>query len=318
LRVFRHTHEVSADAAGAVVAVGNFDGVHLGHQAVIRAARDQAAAEGRPSAVLTFEPHPREVFQPGNPPFRLSPLRPKTRAIEAIGIDALFVLHFDLAFAAKSAEEFATELLAKSLQARHVVVGYDFVFGRGRKGNATLLAELGRTLGYRVTAIPPVRGPHDEIYSSTRIREYLVAGQPRRAAELLGRPWEIEGRVEHGDERGRALGFPTANLLLGDYLRPAFGVYAVKAGVDQGADTRWHPGVANLGRRPTVVGTVEQLEVHLFDFSGDLYGRHLRVELIEFLRPEKKFDGLEALRAQIAEDAARARDILAAAAVGSG
>ena len=162
-----------------------------------------------------------------------------------------------------------------------------------------------------MTALSPVAGPDGTIYSSTAVRQALKSGEPRRAAALLGRAWEIEGRVEHGDERGRQLGFPTANISLGDYLRPAFGVYAVEAGIDLGAATVWHPGVANLGRRPTVAGQIERLEVHLFNFDADLYGRHLRVRLIEFLRPEKKFDGLDALRAQIAQDSARAREILA-------
>jgi riboflavin kinase/FMN adenylyltransferase len=194
---------------------------------------------------------------------------------------------------------------------RHVVVGADFVFGHDRLGNVQRLAEMGGELGIGVTALQPVAGGDGTIYSSTAIRQALKAGDPRRAAALLGRAWEIEGRIEHGDARGRQLGFPTANLGLAEYLRPAFGVYAVQAGVDQGAETRWHAGVANLGRRPTVAGLVERLEVHLFDFDGDLYGRHLRVRLIEFLRPEKKFDGLDALRAQIARDSAQARAILA-------
>jgi riboflavin kinase/FMN adenylyltransferase len=192
-----------------------------------------------------------------------------------------------------------------------VVVGYDFVFGQNRSGNAEMLGDLGRAAGFGVTSIAAATDDSGVVYSSTKIRERLVAGDPPGAALLLGRPWEIEGRVETGDKRGRLLGFPTANLGLGDYLHPTLGVYAVKAGIDEGRGTSWIDGVANLGKRPTVGGTRVQLEVHLFNYSGDLYGKHLRVALIDFLRPEKKFDGLEALKAQIAADSAEARARLA-------
>jgi riboflavin kinase / FMN adenylyltransferase len=311
LRIFRHSSGLPSDARGSAVAIGNFDGVHVGHQAVIGAAVAQARALGAPASVLTFEPHPRMLFKPDSEPFRLTPLRPKAHAMEALGVELLVVLAFDRALSEKSAETFVEDVLVAQMGVRHVVVGADFVFGHDRLGNVERLAEMGRRLGFGVTALQPVAGGDGTVYSSTAIRQALEAGDPRRAAALLGRPWEIEGRVEHGDARGRQLGFPTANVGLGDYLRPAFGVYAVEAGVDQGAETEWHPGVANLGRRPTVAGLVERLEVHLFDFDGDLYGRHLRVRLIEFLRPEKKFDGLDALRAQIAQDSAQARAILA-------
>ena len=293
------------------MAIGNFDGVHLGHQAVIGHAVSRAEALAIPSAVLTFEPHPRMLFKPESEPFRLTPLRPKAHAIEALGIDVMVVLAFDRALSQKSAEDFVEDVLVTGMAVGHVVVGEDFVFGHDRLGTVESLARMGDRLGFTVTALKPVAGPEGTVYSSTAVREALKAGAPRRAAALLGRAWEIEGRVEHGDARGRQLGFPTANIGLGEYLRPAFGVYAVQAGVDHGAETEWHPGVANLGRRPTVAGSVERLEVHLFDFEGDLYGRHLRVRLIEFLRPEKKFDGLEALRAQIARDCAAARALLA-------
>ena len=226
-------------------------------------------------------------------------------------MDILVVLAFDQALSQKSAEDFVDDVLMIGMAASHVVVGANFVFGHDRRGTVDRLIEMGGRARFAVTALAPVGAPNDTIYSSTAVRQALKAGEPRRAAALLGRAWEIEGRVEHGDERGRQLGFPTANIALGDYLRPAFGVYAVEAGIDLGAATQWHPGVANLGRRPTVAGQIERLEVHLFDFDADLYGRHLRVRLIEFLRPEKKFDGLDALRAQIAQDSARAREILA-------
>jgi riboflavin kinase/FMN adenylyltransferase len=311
LRIFRHFTGLPPDARGAAVAIGNFDGVHLGHQAVIETAVQKARALDVPAAVLTFEPHPRMLFKPDSEPFRLTPLRPKAHAIEALGVDIMVVLAFDRALSEKSAEDFVDDVLMIGMAATHVVVGADFVFGHDRLGTVDRLIEMGGRARFAVTALAPVGWPDGTVYSSTAVRQALKAGEPRRAAALLGRAWEIEGRVEHGDERGRQLGFPTANIALGDYLRPAFGVYAVEAGIDLGAATQWHSGVANLGRRPTVAGQIERLEVHLFDFDADLYGRHLRVRLIEFLRPEKKFDGLDALRAQIAQDSARAREILA-------
>ncbi len=317
MRIFRHDRVGAADR-GAVVAIGNFDGVHLGHQAVIGEAGRLARALGAPHAVLTFEPHPRQVFRPHDPPFRLTPFRVKSRRIEALGVDLLFTLHFDLAFAARSAEDFVETVLLKGLGARHVVVGYDFVFGHQRRGTPALLEERGATLGFGVTVVDPVAAGSGVRYSSTAIRDHLVAGQPREAAALLGVPWEIEGRVERGDQRGRLIGFPTANLTLDDFLRPAAGVYAVRAGVEQEGRIEWHDAVANLGRRPTFGGSDLRLEAHLFDFTGDLYGRHLRVALIEYLRPERKFAGIEDLKAQIARDADEARTVLAAVPRSSG
>jgi riboflavin kinase / FMN adenylyltransferase len=309
MRIFRHT-AAPADARGAVVAVGNFDGLHLGHQAVLGQAKALARTAGVPTAVLTFEPHPRAVFQPGAPPFRLTPFREKSMVLETLGIDLLFTLHFDLAFAQKTAEQFVSEVLVEGLGARVVVVGYDFVFGNKRRGTAELLKAEGARHGFSVEVVAPIAGPGGVVYSSTQIREHLVAGRPREAAALLGRPWEIEGRVAMGDKLGRTIGFPTANIALEDYLRPAAGVYAVRAGIEEGTETHWHDGAANLGWRPTVGGKDLRLETHLFDFAGDLYGKHLRVGFIERLRPEQRFDGLDALKAQIAADCAQARQIL--------
>lgn len=310
LRIFRHTTDLPADARGSVVALGNFDGVHRGHRQVIGRAAEAAGAAGVPVAVLTFEPHPRRLFRPADPPFRLTPFRIKARHIEELGVDLLFVIHFDAEFSRRTAEAFVREVLVRDLGARHVVVGHDFVFGRGRGGDVGLLRRMAGEGGFEVSEVSPAADEGGGIFSSTRVRTLLAAGKPREAARLLGRPWEIEGRVEHGFQRGRTIGFPTANLDLDDYQRPAFGVYAVRAGIDQGTGTVWHGGVANLGRRPTVGGTAELLEVHLFDYSGDLYGRHLRVQLLDFLREERKFDGLDALRRQIGEDAAAARRLL--------
>ncbi|HLI20808.1 MAG TPA: bifunctional riboflavin kinase/FAD synthetase [Stellaceae bacterium] len=311
MRVFRHSN-ATGDARGAVVAAGNFDGVHLGHQAVLAEARALAEKLAAPFAVLTFEPHPRAVFQPGLPPFRLTPFRPKSLVLESLGVDLLFTLHFDQAFAQKSAEDFVAEILVTGLGAKAVVVGYDFVFGHKRRGTPELLKAQGGKHGFDVQVVAPVSGAGGVVYSSTQIREHLVAGRPREAALLLGRPWEIDGRVDVGDKLGRTIGFPTANIALVDYLRPAPGVYAVRAGIEDGANTIWRNGAANLGWRPTVGGKDLRLETHLFDFSADLYGKHLRVALIERLRPEQRFDGLDALKAQIARDCAQARQILAA------
>lgn len=311
MAIFRHIDALPPAARGAVVAIGNFDGVHPGHRALIEVAAGEAKRLGAPLGVLTFEPHPRSVFRPEDPPFRLTPLRAKSHALEALGVEHLYVLHFDRAFAAKTAEAFVREILVEGLAARHLVVGWDFCFGHKRAGDAALLQSLGDELGFGVSAVEPVTADNGEIYSSSTVRRYLAEGQPAAAARLLGRPWEIEGRVEQGDQRGRTLGFPTANLALGDYVVPALGVYAVRVMIDEAAESDCYPAVANLGRRPTVGGTRIQLEVHFFDFDQDLYGRHLRVRLIEFLRPEKKFDGLEGLRAQIAEDSLRARALLA-------
>ncbi len=311
MRIFRHYDELPADARGAAVAVGNFDGVHRGHQAVIGEAGRIARSAGMPWAVLTFEPHPRTVFKPDGEPFRLTPFRIKARHIEALGVDELFVLHFDLEFSRRPAEDFVEGVLVAGLGARHVVSGYDFVFGHGRRGDCDLLLHEGRDAGFDVTCVAAVNDGDGRPYSSTRVRQCLVAADPRGAAHVLGRPFEIEGRVEHGDARGHAIGFPTANLHFAEYLRPAVGVYAVRAGIDQGTHTQWHDGVANLGRRPTFAGTDLVLEAHLFDFDGDLYGQHLRVALIDYLRPETKFDGVDALKAQITADCTRASEILA-------
>lgn len=318
MRILRHYNDIAEGLRGAVVAVGNFDGVHLGHQAVIGEAAMIAKAIDAPLAVLTFEPHPRALFQPATPPFRLTPLRAKAIQMEAIGVDLLVAAHFDRTFADKSGDDFISEVLVDGFAARHVVTGYDFVFGKDRGGDAGLLRRRAGSEGFGFTQVPALRLPGDEgaIYASSAIREHLTAGQPRRAAEHLGRWWEIDGRVIHGDERGRQLGFPTANIGLEEYLRPAFGVYAVRAAIlgdDQASTPQWRDGVANLGRRPTIRdGELELLEVHLLDFDGDIYGHQLRVALIDYLRPEQKFDGLEALTAQITADRDKAREFLEA------
>jgi riboflavin kinase/FMN adenylyltransferase len=316
MRIFRHLGDLPATLQGAAVAIGNFDGVHRGHQAVIAEAGQLAHAHGRPWAVLTFEPHPRNLFRPNDPPFRLTLLRAKARFIAEMGVDFMVALRFDRAFSSLSADEFIRHVLVEGFRAGQVVAGYDFVFGKGRAGNCELLLRAGRALGFDVTAVHAVRDEAGEVLSSSRARDALRRGDAAGACTILGRAPEIEGRVMRGDKRGRTLGFPTANISLRDHLRPAGGVYAVRAAIeDENGDEGeilWRDGVANIGRRPTFGGEVEVLEVFLFDFAGDLYGRRLRVRLIEHLRHERRFDGIDSLRAQIAEDSLRARRILTA------
>lgn len=313
MRIFRHFDALPAAVRGAAVAVGNFDGVHPGHRAVINEAGVIAKDAGRPWAVLTFEPHPRRLFDPNGPPFRLTPLHAKAREIAGLGVDVLVVQRFDKPFCRLPAETFVTDVLVKGLGASHVVSGYDFVFGHKRRGNCEMLLAMGKRLGFGFTAVNAVTDPGGEVYSSTRVRERLVAADPKGAACILGRPFELEGRVVKGDRRGRTIGFPTANVRLGQYMRPANGVYAVRAAADAGSEAAWIDGVANIGHRPMFPTNDVLLEVYLFDFEGDLYGRRLRVRLVDYLRPEKKFDGMAELKAQIADDSERARRILAAA-----
>jgi riboflavin kinase/FMN adenylyltransferase len=304
---FDHWQKIPVPWKGGAVALGNFDGVHKGHQALLARTAEHAKALDAPLLVLTFEPHPRRFFVPDTGPFRLTMLPAKLRLLEQYGVQAVLAQHFDTAFAALSADAFVDEVLLAGMGARHVVCGYDFTFGARRGGNVEMLRDMGARKGFGVTVLDPVMR-EGEIYSSTSIREALRAGWPSEAAELLGHAWEIEGVVEQGDKRGRTIGFPTANVALGEHLRPRFGVYAVRAMIDG----TWRNGVANLGRRPTIGKLQENFEVHLFDFTGDLYGKTLRVALVDFIRPEMKFSGLDQLKAQIAADGQAARTILSA------
>jgi riboflavin kinase/FMN adenylyltransferase len=311
MKLYRHLENLPRGVTGSVVAWGNFDGFHKGHQAVVRCAAGIADDLGVPLAVMTTEPHPSQFFRPDTPSFRLMSLRSKAQAIEAFGADVLFVLAFDAALAGTPAEEFVREVLVKRLKARHVVTGYDQRFGKDRGGDAALLRRMGETMGFGVTVVEPLE-IGGQVYSSSRVREHLRDGEPARAAELMGHWWRIEGRIEQGDQRGRTIGFPTANVSWGDYLEPRLGVYAVRMHVEDGPHRGSYDGVANLGRRPTFGKTAISFEVHLFDFQGDLYGAHAGVDMIGFIRPERKFDGLDALKAQIAADAQAARTLLAA------
>ncbi len=311
MKIFRHHEGIPDDLKGSVIAIGNFDGVHLGHMGVIGEARRIAEAAGIPWGVITFEPHPRAFFQPNQPEFRITPLRAKSHAVAPLGADFLITLRFDVELAGLSAEDFVRLVLVNDLQIHHVVCGYDFVFGRGRGGDCQSLLAMGEKLGFGMTAVGVITDDNGTAYSSTRVREALSAGDLRGAASVLGRTYEIAGRVCHGEKRGRTLGFPTANIHFEDYMEPARGIYAVRAALDTIDDPVWMNGVANLGIRPMFEVADSMLEVYLFDFTGDLYDQHMRVQLIEYIRPEMKFADLEELTRAIEGDCIKAREILA-------
>ena len=304
----RLTHDRPTPEAlrGAIVALGNFDGFHLGHQAVVGRAVARGAHERKPVIVATFDPHPVRHFQPGAAPFRLTSLDQRERMFGQAGADAMLVFGFDAALAATSAEDFVGDLLAGRIGASGVVTGEDFTFGAKRGGNAAVLRELGAAHGISAETVAAVHMDGQPV-SSSRIRDALKAGDPGAATRLLTRPFAIEGVVVHGDKRGRELGWRTANVELGPYQRPAFGIYAVRVRLDDGSE---HDGVANVGVRPMFDPPKELLEAVLFDFDGDLYGRTIEVALRHFLRAEMKFEGVEGLKAQMDKDAAEARRLL--------
>jgi riboflavin kinase/FMN adenylyltransferase len=297
---------IPSDARGAAIALGNFDGVHIGHQAVVASARRAAEAGGAKLGAAVFEPHPRRYFQPDAPPFRLQTPRQRARALSELGVEEVFEIGFDAGLANSTAREFAERVLGDLLGVRHVSVGADFRFGKDRSGDAAELAAFGREFGFTVDAVEPVGGAHK--VSSTAIRNTIADGDLAAARAALTRPWAIEGEVVRGFERGRTLGFPTANIDLAEYQRPRLGIYAVR--VDTG-DGVLLPGVASVGVNPTVgVLPAPLLEVHLMDFSADLYGRWIEVEMIAFLRDEAKFDSLGELKRQMTQDVIEARRAL--------
>ena len=293
--------------SGSIVALGNFDGFHLGHQAVVGRAVQRGFHERRPVIVATFDPHPVRFFKPELPPFRLTTLDQRQALFAHAGADAMLVFQFDEALRSTSAEDFVTELLAKRIGAAGVVTGDDFTFGKMRGGNVELLRTLGAAHGIIAETVAPVLLDGGRI-SSGRVREALQAGDTATATHLLSRDFAIEGVVQRGDARGRELGYPTANLGLGDYQRPKYGVYAVRVTLEDGSE---HPGVASLGVRPTFDPPQELLEAHLLDYDGDLYGQRIEVALHAFIREEKKFQTVEALVAEMKRDEAAARQILA-------
>jgi riboflavin kinase/FMN adenylyltransferase len=293
---------------GGIVALGNFDGFHRGHQAVVGRAVSRARAEGRPALVATFDPHPMRFFQPDSPWFRLTTLEQRERLLLAAGVDAMLVFEFDAEFAAVSPAEFFNEWLLRRIGAAGIATGGDFTFGKARAGDVGLLKVLGRANFVSIETVAPVMDDGQPV-SSTWIREALHAGDCETAMRLLTRPFTIEGVVEHGDKRGRALGYPTANIGLGHYLRPRFGIYAVRGRMDDG---RLIDGVANLGTRPMFDPPRELLEPYFFNFDEDLYGRSVEVQLVSFIRDEKVFGNVDALKGQMADDAREAKRRLAA------
>ena len=305
-----HDQPIPGELRGAVIALGNFDGFHLGHQAVVGRAVQRGAHERRPVIVATFDPHPVRHFRPDTPPFRLTTLDQRERMFAHAGADAMLVFKFGAELASMDAPEFVDQILVGHLGAAGLVTGDDFSFGKGRSGDVALLRKLGEPHGMLAEAVAQVLIDGERV-SSGRAREALQAGDPEGATRLLSRPFAIQGEVIHGDKRGRALGWPTANLELGNYLRPKYGIYAVRV---QLGDESEYAGVASLGVRPTFDPPRELLEAALFDFDGDLYGRTIEVALHHYLRPEMRFDSVDALRAQMDADAEEAKRLLAAGA----
>lgn len=308
MRSFNRYTELPEEARGAVIALGNFDGLHRGHQAVIARVRDIADNHKAPVGIGLFRPHPRRYFQPDAPPFRLMSAGLREGVMSELGVDLLYELPFDEALRDMDDTTFVEMVLHQGLGARHVVVGEDYGFGKNRCGNVESLTRLGQARGIGVTAIPPV-GLHDRYgkYGSTEIRKALAQGDVFHAQHMLSRPWMVDGIVARGQQRGRTIGFPTANLDFGDLVRPKFGVYAVECRI--AGENDWRPAVANTGTRPTVNGEEARLEVHIFDFDRDIYGQRLTVRFRSFIRDEKKFDSFDDLRKQIARDADGARAI---------
>ena len=309
LQMIRLSHDqpMPESLRGSVLALGNFDGFHLGHQAVVSRAVARGHHERRPVIVATFDPHPVRFFKPDLPPFRLTSLDQRELLFAHAGADAMLVFDFNADLASTSADDFVSELLAQRIGAAGVVTGTDFTFGRGRGGNAEVLRDLGEQVEIVAETVAPVMLEGEPV-SSSRIRHALSAGDPGTATHLLSRPFAVEGVVERGDARGRDLGYPTANMRMGEYQRPAYGIYAVRVRLDDGSE---HGGVASLGVRPTFEPEVELLEAHLFDFDGDLYGRTIEVSLHHFIRPEAKFSEINGLMERMREDEAQARRLLA-------
>lgn len=307
MRIIRDYQFVEEQDRGASVAIGNFDGVHRGHQAVIGIARD--AVPGAPLGIMTFEPHPREFFAPDAPHFRLMRAEARAHRLEKLGVERLYQLNFNKLMSSLTPEEFARDVIAEGLGLVHVVVGADFCFGKGRSGTADDLIRFGKQYGFGVTVVPLMEHSENTV-SSTAIRTALSEGRPRDAAAMLGHWHRIEGEVIGGEQRGRELGFPTANMSVDGLHLPKFGVYAVLVDVLDGPNAGSYFGAASLGVRPMFNGAQPNLETFLLDFTGNLYGATLSVALVDYLRPERKFDGLDALIAQMDADCAKSRSIL--------
>lgn len=311
MRIIRDYTYLSEEDRGASAAIGNFDGVHNGHRAVIDIARKAGISVGAPCGVLTFDPHPREYFASGTAPFRLMGPAAKATQLAKIGVERLYQLNFNAALAALTPEEFADRVIHQGLGLKHVVVGDGFCFGKDRAGKTQDLQSLGAKLGFGVTIADLIQGPNGQV-SSTRIRQALSDGNPRGAADMLGHWHRIEGLVIGGEQRGRELGYPTANMSIDGLHPPRFGVYAVLVEVQDGPHAGKYHGVASMGVRPMFGENRPNLETFIFDFTGDLYGATLSVALVDYLRGEEKFDGLDVLITQMDADSAKSRAILAA------
>jgi riboflavin kinase/FMN adenylyltransferase len=308
MRIVHDWRGLSEAERGAAVAFGNFDGVHRGHQTVIALAAKAAKELNAPLGVITLEPHPRRIFQPDAPPFRLMQPDQQARALAGLGVEVFYVLPFDPEMANLTDHDFAARVLAQGLGVRHVAVGFDVSFGKGRTGSPEVMADYGKELGFTVSVAQAVGDGDGAKFSSTAVREALRAGRPQDAAAILGRPFAIEGMVQRGRQLGRKLGFPTANVALSDYVVPRFGVYATRTRLPDGREIA---GVANIGVNPTVDGVIApRLEVWLFDFDEDIYDQTIETDLVAFLRPEEKFDGLDLMTDQVMKDAAQARALL--------
>lgn len=304
MRFFHNLKNIDDSCKNAVAVIGNFDGVHSGHMHVLQTALDIAKKQNKPSLLLTFEPHPDAFFRPAAEKFRITPVHAKVRAVSTVGLDALCVLRFDSALAEMSASDFVKDILVNGLHVSHIVVGQDFCFGKKREGNAAFLKKNFPDLP--VTFVEQLRDKTGEIISSSRIRSFIRDGRTERAANLLGRPFEMEGRVIHGFKRGRTIGFPTLNIAPNASIIPKIGVYAAKILIDNEP----YDGIANIGFRPTVQGTNVLLEAHIFDFDRDIYGKRVRVQLFSFIREEKRFSSLDELKQKIIADSAKAKEIL--------
>ena len=307
LKIVHGWKDLPAQARGAAAALGNFDGVHRGHQQVIAEAAKAASALKAPLGVITFDPHPRRLFRPTEPAFRLMTIEQQARVLSGMGVDILYLLPFDFQMASFSDKEFVEQVLVEGLGVKHVAAGFDISFGKGRTGSPEALRDYGQQNGFGVSIAAPVAGRAGDKFSSTSVRDALREGQPEEAARILGRPFAIEGVVRRGQQLGRQLGFPTANVEIVDYVVPKLGVYATRTRLPDGREV---PGVANLGNNPTTGEVETRLETWLFDFDEDLYGQVIETQLIAFLRPELKFDSIELMVEQIRRDEAQARAIV--------
>lgn len=309
MKIIRHLSNIHDDVRGSVVVLGNFDGFHKGHQKVIGTAGKIADNMGTTLSVLSMEPHPRLFFNPTQKEFRLNSFRTKAHLLEEFGVDHFVVLPFDKELASMSAQDFVMELLLKKLGALHIVVGYDYCFGAGRGGGVNVLGWLSKLEQFGLTVVNKVMD-QDHTYSSSSIRTIIEAGDVRKAAERLGHWWHIEGHIKKGDQRGRTIDFPTANLFLDGYIEPKYGVYAVRVIIEDGPHKGSWSAIANVGRRPTFDKEDILLESHIFDFSNDIYEQSIKVEFVDFIREEMKFDGIGSLKIQIEKDCVVAKELL--------